>query len=139
MALISMTPADLRMGTGTTTSQGIAGETIVPWDFLYLKASDGKYWKGINTTAAEATIVAVALTYAAADGELAIAVINPGVSYLGNASAAWTKGLNYVVGDVAGQLMLPGDLTAGQFHTLGGIAASTTSLLLYSTNSGLVA
>ena len=139
MALITLTPADLRLGTGTTCSQGIAGETITPFEFLYLKAADGKYWKGINTSAAAATVVAVALTYAAADQEVAFAVINPGVSYLTSASAAWTKGLNYVIGDTAGQLFLPGDLTAGQYHTICGVAASTTSLLLYSTNSGLVA
>jgi len=139
MALITLTPADMRLGTGTTCSQGIAGETITPFQWLYLKAGDGKYWKAINTTAAEATIVGVALTYAAGDQEVAFAVINPGTSYLTSASANWVKGLNYVVGSVAGQLSLPGDLTAGMFHTIGGVAASTTSLLLYNTNSGLIA
>ena len=139
MAVIALTPADLRFGAGTTSGQGTAGETIVPWDFLYLKAGDGKYWKAINTSAAAATVVAVSLTYAAADQPVAFAVINPGTSYLDNNSGVWTKGENYVLGDTAGQLFLSSELTAGQYHTICGVAASTTSLLLYSTVSGLVA
>ena len=139
MALIPITPADLRFGAGATASQGTAGETIVPFDFLYLKPGDGKYWKGVCTSADAATVVAVSLCYAAADEPLAFLVINPGVSYIGSNSPTWTKGQNYVIGDTAGQLMKDTDLTAGQFHTICGVAASTTSLLLYNTASGLVA
>ena len=139
MALIPMTPADLRFGLGSTSSQGTAGETIIPFEFLYLKAGDGKYWKASCVTLAESAVVDISLTYAAADQPLAFMVINPGTSYIDSNSPAWTQGLNYVIGDTAGQLMLASDLTAGQYHTMCAIAASSTSLLLYSDVSGLVA
>jgi hypothetical protein len=138
MALIPLTPANLRLGSGTTCSAGVAGEAISPFDFIYLN-SNGKYLKAINTTLAESSVVGVALSYAALDGSLAFAAITAGSSYIDSSSSTWTKGLVYVVGDTAGQLMLPGDLTTGQFNTVAGIAASTTSLLLYNTASGLVA
>ena len=138
MAIVTLTPADIRVGAGSTVSVGTAGETIVPGDFLYLKAADNKHWKAINSSAVEAAVVGVSIGWAAADAPVPYIPINAGTSYLGSATAAWTKGYTYIIGDTSGGLMPSADVTAGQYVTVSGVAASTTSLLLYSDQTGLV-
>jgi len=136
MATITLTAANVRVGANSTSSVGVAGESLTPGDFLYLKAGDGKYWKAVNTTEAEADIVAVALTYAAADGNVSFINIVNQVAYLDHSTAVWTQGYTYVVGDTAGTLMDSADIGASDYVTVGGVAASTTSLLLFRGTTG---
>lgn len=136
MATITLTSANIRVGAAGTSNVGVAGEAIVPGDFLYLKAGDGKYWKAVNTSEAEADIVGVALTSAAADGNVAFLNIVDQVTYLDHSTAVWTQGKTYVVGDTAGTLMDAADIGASDYVTVAGVAASTTSLLLFKGTTG---
>ena len=138
MATITLTAANVRVGAAGTSNVGVAGESITAGDFLYLKAGDGKYWRSVNTSEAEADIVGVALTNASADGNVAFLNIVDGVTYLDHSTAVWTQGKTYVVGDTAGSLMDAADIGASDYVTVAGVAASTTSLLLFrGTTSGI--
>jgi len=136
MATITLTAANVRVGASGTASVGVAGETVSVGDFLYLKAGDGKYWKAVNTTEAEANIVGVALTNAAADGNVAYLNIVDQVTYLDHSTAVFTQGQTYVVGDTAGTVMDAADIGASDYVTVAGVAASTTSLLLFRGTTG---
>lgn len=136
MATITLTAANIRVGAAGTSNVGVAGESLTPGDFLYLKAGDGKYWKAVNTSEAEADIVGVALTSAAADGNVAFLNIVDQVTYLDHSTAVWTQGQTYVVGDTAGTLMDAADIGVSDYVTVGGVAASTTSLLLFKGTTG---
>jgi hypothetical protein len=136
MATITLTAANIRVGASGTSSVGVAGETITAGDFLYLKAGDGKYWKAVNTTEAEADIVGVALTNASADGNVAYLNIVSGITYLDHSTAVWTQGKTYTVGDTAGTVMDAGDISTSDYVTVAGVAASTTSLLLFRATTG---
>jgi hypothetical protein len=131
MATITLTAANIRVGTSGTSSVGVAGETITAGDLLYLKAGDGKLWKSVNTTEAEADYVGVALTNSVLDVNVAYLNAVNGVTYLDHSTAAWTQGKTYVVGDTAGTMMDAGDIGASDYVTVAGVAASTTSLLLF--------
>lgn len=138
MATITLTAANVRVGTSGTASVGVAGEAITAGDFLYLKSADGKYWKAVNTSEAEADIVGVALTNASTDGNVAYLNIVDQVTYLDHSTAVFTQGKTYVVGDTAGTIMDAGDISTSDYVTVAGVAASTTSLLLFKgTTSGI--
>ena len=136
MATITLTAANVRVGASGTSNVGVAGETITVGDFLYLKAGDGKYWKAVNTSQAEADVVGVALTNAVLDGNVAFLNIVDKVTYLDHSTAAWIQGDTYVIGDTAGTLMDAADIGASDYVTVAGVAASTTSLLLFKGTTG---
>lgn len=134
MATITPTAANIRVGTGLSTSTATAGEALDPWDLLYLK-SDGKYWKADNNvTAVEANWSAVAMTTAAADANVTIGQpTTTGTAYLVSSAALWTKGTWYCLADTAGDHMPTADLigATGEYSSLVGYATSTTELQLY--------
>jgi len=136
MATITLTAANVRVGSSGTSNVGVAGETLNVGDFLYLKAGDGKYWKAVNTTESEASIVGVALTNASADGNVAFLVIIDKITYLDHSTAVFTQGQTYVVSDTSGKIMDAGDIGASDYVTVAGVAASTTSLLLFQGTTG---
>ena len=136
MATITLTAANVRVGASGTATVGVAGETITVGDFLYLKAGDGKYWKAVNTSQAEADVTSVALTNAVLDGNVAFLNIVDKVTYLDHSSAIWVQGDTYVIGDTAGTLMDAADIGASDYVTVAGVAASTTSLLLFKGTTG---
>ena len=136
MATITLTAANVRVGASGTATVGVAGETITVGDFLYLKAGDGKYWKAVNTSQAEADVTSVALTNAVLDGNVAFLNIVDKVTYLDHSTAAWVQGDTYVIGDTAGTLMDAADIGASDYVTVAGVAASTTSLLLFKGTTG---
>jgi hypothetical protein len=131
MATITLTSANVRVGASGTSSVGVAGETLVAGDMLYLKAADGKYWKAVNTTEAAADFVAVALTAASADGNVALLNNVNQITHLDHSTAIWTQGKTYVVGDTAGTMMDAGDVSTSDYVTVAGVASSTTSLMLF--------
>ena len=136
MATITLTAANVRVGASGTATVGVAGETITVGDFLYLKAGDGKYWKAVNTSQAEADVTSVALTNAVLDGNVAFLNVVDKVTYLNHSTAAWIQGDTYVIGDTAGTLMDAADIGASDYVTVAGVAASTTSLLLFKGTTG---
>ena len=123
MGNITQTAANVASGAGATPAHGTAGETIVAGDVLYLKAADSELYKAINTSAAAAAAVGIALdgggngqpiTYQGAG------VINPG----GTVAA----GVTYCVSGTAGKIALDSDITSTMFKTVLGVG-TTTSLI----------
>ena len=142
MAAVAPGATTLRSGSGSTSTNGVAGETITPFQWLYIDASDSNKLKlAINTTAATAALVGVSLTYAATDEKVFYIPVAVGsqTNYIAASGATWTQGETYVVSNVAGQLWLAEDTATGDFVTIAGVAASTTSLMLLNTPTGLAA
>lgn len=137
MATITLTPANVRVGASTTPGSGVAGEALVPGDWVYLKAADGKLWKVINSSAAAAAIVGIASTYGAADDTVFTFSVNPNVSRLKHTSAVFTKGRTYIVSDTAGKLMEANDAGTGDYVTVAAVAASTTEIVLLNSQTGV--
>lgn len=127
MATIVTSVADFRIGTGAKLSVGTAGEAIDAFELVYLNATDGKLYLADNTTAAKATLIGVAATSSAADGQMGYIPTNAG-AYVDSASAIFTAGKTYVVGDTAGTMMDAADAATGDVVTVVGVAATTTSL-----------
>ena len=131
MAVISITLGDAPQGTtGTSNHQKVVlGETVVAINFLYLKSSDNKYWKAIDTTqeAAKATVIAVQ----DGDADDSISVINIAEGgLLEVANATFTAGEMYAVASTAGLIEFVTDKTTGEFLRVVGYAFSTTVLWL---------
>jgi|TARA_R110002012_G_scaffold20689_3_gene73108 hypothetical protein len=135
MATIVTTVADFRIGTGAKLSVGTAGEAIDAFELVYLNATDGKIYLAQNTTVAKATLIGVAATSAAADGQMGYIPSNAG-AYVESANNLWTAGKTYVVGDTAGSMMDAGDAATGDVVTVVGVA-STTKLLEFVGTGGI--
>lgn len=133
MATITPTPADLRISANSRAKTGRAGESVAPFDLLYQDA-DGSLKKAVNTSSNEATVVGIAITYAAING--IVAYVSPGVNVV-SSSALWTQGATYVVSDTPGQMMLAGDVDTGDFVTMVGIAESSTELIFSVLSTGI--
>lgn len=139
MAAIPINPDNLRLGTGAGTSTATAGETITPFQLIY-RASNGKVMKTVNTTAAEAAFLGVAMTYAALDQQIGYIPISEGADVILNSNSAdFTQGEVYVVSSTAGQMEPAGDLTTGDFCTITAFAVSTTQLQMHNVQTGLQA
>lgn len=136
MAALAPTAANVRVGSGSTISVGVAGEAIEQFEAVYLDSGTGKYKLAVNSTAAKATAVGIAVTKAALDGNFGFIPLDGG--YVDSSSALFVKGITYVVAGVEGDIMPSGDITAGMFVTILGVAASTTSLKTYGTVTGLI-
>ena len=119
MADITITAANV-VKTSADTITGTAGETITAGMAVYLKASDGRYWKAqADGTAAEATVVGVALHAALAGQPLTIAT--SGTINIG----ATTAKVFYYVSATAGGIAPVADLTSGQYISSVGYATAT--------------
>lgn len=136
MATITLTAANVRVGTLGTSSVGTAGEAIASGDLVYLKAGDGKYWKAVNTTEAEADYVGVALSNAEVDVKFAFLNAINGVTGLEHTTGVWTQGKTYVVGDTAGTMMDAADIAAADYVTVVAVASSTTAVVLFRGTTG---
>tara|TARA_R100000951_G_scaffold113555_1_gene115805 strand:- start:731 stop:1156 length:426 start_codon:yes stop_codon:yes gene_type:complete len=127
MATIVTSVADFRIGADSKLSVGTTGEAIDAFELVYLNGVDGKFYLADNTTAAKATLVGVAATSASTDSQFGYIPFSA-KSYVGSASALWTAGKTYIVGDTAGTMMDAGDAASGDVVTVVGVAATTTSL-----------
>ena len=127
MATIVTSVADFRIGTGAKLNVGTAGEAIDAFELVYLNGTDGKLYLADNTTAAKATLVGIAATSTATDGQMGYIPSNAG-AYVDSATAIFTAGKTYVVGDTAGTMMDAADAATGDVVTVVGVAATTTSL-----------
>lgn len=132
MSDLSITAANIVSAAGSTRSTGIAGEAITRGQSVYLKESDGKYWKADNdSTAAIAAAVGIALTDSAAGQPL---VVHEG----GNLAfgAILTVGEIYCVSSNAGGICPEADVGSGDFVTLLGVATTTSNLAVRIQASG---
>jgi len=101
--------------------QYTCGEAIGGGETGYLKASDGKIWKGITSAAASAAIKGIVLQpTTAADQPVSLQV--GGTCDLGVACA---DGQFYVASDTGGGIKPETDLGAGEFATLIGCGDGT--------------
>ena len=124
MAALTQTAANVKLGgTGTLKAEVTAGETISQGMPVYLKTSDGKYWKADADTAAEALVAGIALTPGVANDQIMIVKGGPM-----NVGGTLTVGMGYYVHTTAGAMGEIGELASGDFPTFLGFA--TTAAIL---------
>lgn len=136
MADISVTAANVLMGSNAATEQGIAGATITAGQVVYRDSSDQKY-KLADTNGASAAIRTprgIALN-GASDGQ-PLMIQRSGDITIG---ATLTAGVTYYLSDTAGGIYPLADVSAGDYYTIIGIAKSTTVLALGFNYSGVSA
>ena len=124
MSDLSITAGSVVKSTNANVTYGTAGETITAGQSLYLKESDGRYWKAQSDgTSAEAAFAGIALNGASA-GQV-LAVQTSGVITIG---ATVTVGIIYCVAATAGGICPSADLTSSDYVSI--IGVGTTSALL---------
>ena len=127
MATVTVTAAEVLPTATTEKEVGIAGETLTAGMSVYKKSSDANaWWKADADTAAEAQAGGIALC-GASDGQYVVVAtdgdIDPGFTC--------TVGETYIVAaDVAGGIAPIGDLLAGDYATILGVATSASNLKL---------
>lgn len=112
----------------TKISHGKCGEAITAGEPIYLKSSDGKYWKADCDTAAEAASkgVAIASTLAA---EQEIVFQTGGTITLGS-SATVLQGTIYVVSGTAGGIAPESDMATGDYMTILGVGNGSDGITM---------
>ena len=121
MADITQTAASVAKGTNDQYSIGTAGETVVAGDVLYIKAADSRLWKAVNSSAAAAAAVGVALCGGAAGQPISGTVTPGGTVVIGEI---------YCVSTNAGKFAPDADVTSGMFRTVLGIGKTATTIAL---------
>ena len=125
MADLTQTATAVHPHEGATVIVVQAGEgSIVPGEPLYRKSSDGKYYKAVNSGAAEAAASVIAVGYAPAADNY-ISVLSSGDIDLG---ATLTVGERYFVSNTAGKIAPSADIGAGEWSTEVGKAEATDKL-----------
>lgn len=135
MADLSITAANVVVGTGAQTKHGTAGASITAGQPVYLDSADSKFKLADcdSATAAARSPVGIALHAAAANQPLTICT-----------GGSLTIGATLVAGDVyylsgnAGGICPAADLAAGDYTTALGIATSTSVLKVDIVESGVV-
>jgi hypothetical protein len=129
MATLSPVSSTFRLGSNSIIRQGVAGEALSAFDFVYADSTDNKELKkadNTNTTKYECVGVVI---QDAADGEpVSYVLIQNGAGTIQSSSSLWTAGQTYVVADTAGRMMDAGDIGASDYVFIIGTAASTTEL-----------
>jgi hypothetical protein len=129
MANLSITAANVKLGSTSTTTQVVVfGEGVTEGQFVYRKASDGKYWLADTNVAlhSESGAYGVVLTPASADGRGLIATAGSVVM-----GATLVLGEYYQASSTAGALAPAADFASAgtpRYQILAGIATSTTEL-----------
>lgn len=130
-----LVPAEVLPGQGATYTYGAAGVAVTAGQVCYLDAA-AKQFKlaDANGTAATATVKGVAM-HGATPGQ-PLTLQSGGEIVLG-AGAAMVVGGLYVLSANPGMVAPAGDLAAGHFTVLLGVAVSATNLRLQLLNSGV--
>lgn len=125
MADLTITAANVQlMSTSTKYVAGIYGETVGHAQPVYLKESDGRWWKAdAVTSAATAAVGGISLTPGAA-GEPGIIVQNGPM----DVGATLTAGEIYVLSSNAGKICPEADLSSAERVTIIGVALAADSL-----------
>jgi len=124
MANLSQTAANVAIGSQITRTRVVqAGENLTQGQPVYLKASDGKYYRAdANASAEAAKAVGIVLTPASTNG---YSVIQEGSGGSVNLGATLTVGETYVVSATAGAIAPIADLTTGDYPCILGVATTT--------------
>jgi len=125
VADLSITATDVVAGSSARTTTGTAGETITAGQPVYLDAATARYKRTLHTGSTTAVAVGIAL-HGAANGQ-PLTIQTGGALTL---SAVMTAGEIYAVSANAGGICPCGDLGAGDYTTVLGVAASTSSLVM---------
>lgn len=102
-----------------------AGENLALGDFVYRKASDGKYWKAINTDSAGAVVRGIA--HAAINADAWGLIITGGTIDVGSTV---TQAGAYVLSATAGKMQPHTSLDSASYATHIGYALSATDLAM---------
>ena len=125
MADLTQTATAVHPHKDATTITVQAGEgSIVPGEPLYKKASDSKYYKAVNSGAAEAAASVIAVGYAPSANDY-VSVLSSGDIDLG---ATLTVGERYFVSNTAGKIAPSADIGAGEWSTEVGRAEAADKL-----------
>lgn len=121
MVDLVVTAANVIQGTGAITEVGVAGETLVAGQECYLKAADGRIWKGqCDGTAEEATFKGITLHGATVGQPI---VYQTGGTL--NIGATTVKGTHYVLSAAVGGICPFADLVSTNRVTFIGYATDT--------------
>ena len=121
MADLTITPANVLKGANSAYEVGIAGETILAGQALYLKTADSRLWKAqCDTTDEEATVIGVALHGATAGQP--VSYQTSGAMTIG---ATTVKTTHYVLSAAAGGIAPQADLVGTNRIVFIGYATDT--------------
>lgn len=136
MANLSITAANVGLGSNVRTETVQFGATVTQGQAVYLLTSDGKYYPSdANVSAAQTGQNAIVLTPAGVDG---FGVIVRQQNAKVNLGATLVKGTTYVVSATAGGICPQADLTTGDGVIILGIASTTALLDLQINATGIV-
>lgn len=132
MADLTITPANVVWSSGPKAT-GVAGETVTAGMPVYLKESDGKFWKADNNAgAAPSMVYGLTLHGAAADQPLNVALATAIVSF----GAILTVGETYIQSSTAGGIAPIADVSTNYVSYVG-VGKTTSTMLLLLTGSGV--
>lgn len=134
MTDVSITAANVIAGADADIERGTAGATVTAGQTVYLDSADRQYKPADSdsATAAVRGVRGIALN-GASDGQ-PLSVQKGGDITIGGTLVA---GETYVLSDTPGGIMPIGDLEAGDYPTIIGIAKSTSVLTVNITASGV--
>jgi hypothetical protein len=138
MATITITKGNVIPSSVGTRNSGIAGEALEAGQFLYLKASDNRWYKADCTTAEKAgNNSAQNLRMALADAAVGqpISFADPGS--LVNVGTVLAAGIWYILSATAGKIANHGDLTTGQYSVNMGYAPTTSTFFFNPQTTGV--
>lgn len=137
MATITISKANVAPTTVGTRNTGIAGETLVAGEFLYLK-SDGLWYKADATTVEKSgNGSSQNLRMALADATINQPIVFAEPGSVVSIGVVVAKGIWYVLSATAGKMANHGDLTAGQYSVSMGYAPSTSTFFFNPTVTGI--
>lgn len=132
MAAISITPASVLKSTGAQVQNVIWGGTVTAGMSLYEKA-DGTYaGADCDLSLLAATCAGIALT-GGSSGQPGIMQTAGDITIGGTV----VVGTTYYVGDDAGEIVVIGDLTIGDYISIVGVGISATVIRMGRVNSGV--
>lgn len=117
MTALTITKANVALVSGPVSSDQIAGEAFDAGDMVYLKASDGKWYKAEDDGTAEAAgSEGIGMALATADAANArVSIARPGAIV---SIGTGTAGIIYCLGDTAGDLVPSADNGSGDKVTV---------------------
>lgn len=134
MADLTITATSVVKGTGAQIDRTrVFGEAVTAGQPVYLKDSDGKYWKAQSDgNSAEAAALGIALNGGAADQP---AAVQTGGSLTIGATVA--AGVFYYVSNTAGGICPVGDLGTGDYVTAICYGTSTSAVTVLPVATGV--
>jgi hypothetical protein len=140
MAVVSPTADNLRLGSGASVVIGVAGLTLVPFQWCY-QSSNGKYLLCDSAEEISSVPSHITIGRAVLDQNIALVPVAAGsiTTHIDSSSALWIKGETYVVAPTAsaGKLQQAEDTSTGEWVSIAGVAVSTTSLQCHNSQSGI--